>query len=472
MRAHELVDVDLLEDDELPAHRRRPARRAHGWRTAPLAVGLALLVASSASGARDLSDAVLAERLVDVPGLATPIDGPLPVRWSTAGTRPIVEAGGIVVARGPEPGELRGVAVRDGALRWSRVAPDESCRVVLDGAVVRSTLGALTGAGDETARLLCQSENAAAATSTRLAAVDLRTGVETGTVTAPGAARLAVVLDGDAVLLTLADDGHLAGLRWSLADGSTRWTYRSPDAGFGDGPSTVALELQARWAYVVGQRSVTLDLVSGTERVAGERHRDAGPALLRYAPVPAPVGLPDGGVAEQAVGPRGLPWVRATGQDGAPRYDVPGTLAEPEADDGTAADVLLVRSGGSLQGLDAATGATLWTHPVGLTPVARLRGVVVASGVGTVSVLDLADGTELWQAPVDGVWAADSVVTDGFVVVAGTVVDGGRAIVARDLVTGAERWRSPVPDGTVSLAALSDGTLLAVTHGVLVALGR
>lgn len=470
MRASGLVQVELVEDDEAST---APARPEHAgpWRGVTALLAVPLLAASTALGLQQVTDLATAVRLADVPGIAARIDGPLPVRWSTPGTWPVIEVGGTVIAPGPDAGQVRGIFATDGTVLWAREGHHERCRVVLDGAVVRPPVGTITRVRDDRASLLCQARQDTAASTTRLAVVDPTTGAERWSVTAPGAPRLSVVLDGDAVLLTLADDGHLAGLRWSLDDGVTRWTYRSQDGGFADEPITVAVELEARWAYVAGSRNVTLDLADGSERGAGVTARGEGAPLLRYDRLPAPVDLPGHGSAAQVVGEDGLPRVRATEADGSVRFEVAGVLAEPVTNDGSGPELLLVRSGGVLQGLDSTTGVARWTYPVGLTPVARLRGVVVATGVGVVAVIDLADGREAWQAPVDGVWAAQSVVTDGFVVVAGSVDAAGRQIVGRDLLTGDELWRTPAPEGVVSLAALSDGTLLAMSPGSLVALG-
>ena len=132
---------------------------------------------------------------------------------------------------------------------------------------------------------------------------------------------------------------------------------------------------------------------------------------------------------------------------------------------------MLVRSGGVLTARDAATGERLWAFTEPVRPAVLVSGVLVAQGAGEVIARDLADGTVLWRADLAGEeqtmgLAGTAVTSDGTLV----GCQDGTSLVARGLADGRERWRSPLPDGALWSAVLSDGTLVVGGAGRLSAL--
>ncbi len=171
-------------------------------------------------------------------------------------------------------------------------------------------------------------------------------------------------------------------------------------------------------------------------------------------------------------------------RDGARRWRVPldGTAAAPLLSQG--GWLLVVTDGGRATMLQAATGATLWTQPIGATtrvrPAAAGRLVYLALRDGRVVALALETGRAVWEAklPADGttltplddrlfVGASDRFLyclsadrggrkwrwRTGGIIVGTTAAVGDRAcFVSLDNVLrslkrsdGNQRWKSPVP---------------------------
>jgi outer membrane protein assembly factor BamB len=108
-------------------------------------------------------------------------------------------------------------------------------------------------------------------------------------------------------------------------------------------------------------------------------------------------------------------------------------------------------------GVDAATGATLWTSPERIGGGATGdSGVIVFAGQDDdVTVLDAATGVQAWTAP--GKVAYDDVIAVGSGAV--YVVDGDH-LVAYELESGSVRWSQPQDPQQLTQPWLVDGTTL------------
>lgn len=112
-------------------------------------------------------------------------------------------------------------------------------------------------------------------------------------------------------------------------------------------------------------------------------------------------------------------------------------------------------TGGTLEGIDARSGQTRWTMPLGrsgfaATPIAVGETVVAATVEGRVVAVDAEAGTVGWEARVSPVDAAPALV-GSTVVLPGT---RGR-LTGLDAATGRPAWTMVLADTTVRLGAVA-----------------
>jgi outer membrane protein assembly factor BamB len=134
--------------------------------------------------------------------------------------------------------------------------------------------------------------------------------------------------------------------------------------------------------------------------------------------------------------------------------------------DGNVAAVVTQGNGMNLTALDATTGATMWTRPMGpvtgcgayeVTDPAAVGGTIYAGDCsnGDVYAFDEATGTELWHSTAAQVWWPLT-VTDTLV-----LIQQDRGVVALDRVTGAIAW-------TYSQASYLTSATSCVVNGTVV----
>lgn len=136
------------------------------------------------------------------------------------------------------------------------------------------------------------------------------------------------------------------------------------------------------------------------------------------------------------------------GRDGTLRAEFEGVLAEPEMSDGSESGVFLVtRSDGeTLVGVDARTGADLWTYPLGGgRTLVRHSGLVVVADRHEVVALELLSGLRLWHSEVIGLRADAGSVSDGRVVVVLAVQGREWVMEAFSIGTGDRLWFADAP---------------------------
>ncbi|MBX9246578.1 PQQ-binding-like beta-propeller repeat protein, partial [Actinotalea ferrariae] len=134
-------------------------------------------------------------------------------------------------------------------------------------------------------------------------------------------------------------------------------------------------------------------------------------------------------------------WFTRTGAAGARLVGVP---LRPAVDDRSAPQVVLLQDGWTLRALDVVSGE-LWQRRVPQSAPARLDGVVVLDEGEVLTAVDVASGAELWSRPVGPCWDPGAVVTDG--VRLAVPADDARCeqVTALGLHDGAEVWRAVVP---------------------------
>ena len=165
---------------------------------------------------------------------------------------------------------------------------------------------------------------------------------------------------------------------------------------------------------------------------------------------------------------------RATG---ATRWSVPFPAPATGVAVGTRAGsavVLIATDAGELRGVDARTGATIWssTHegvvhsqPAFDPTSGFFITVWHRANEPMVRASDALTGAERWSTPTSA-QAAAPVVAGGTAIVAAGDADGHAATVAFDIQTGAERWRTPMPKSFESAIhpVVDNGMFIVVDH--------
>ena len=482
---HQLLEVELVEDDELDldpaAERGRGARRPREllsrvpgrvW----AAVAVAALVAGGGVGvSRHLEESAERARLAGVAGLSVPLDRPLTEAWRARGSGVMAATDELLLLWEPAADGLIAVDRATGDVRYSlpgtcQLAPasDEAAPQLLLTPLVRSE-----------DRLLCLERRFAGLVD---AGVDDGSAYlhAVGTGDLLRTIRLGTPEEwwvlGDAVV-TLGRDGdqHVVASRWSLESGEQEWAYRSPDPAPTPGDGWMSATDETAVGYRMGGWSVLLDPDTGTPLPA-EAVPDPG-TLGSWGPFDAGDGATISGTfsaegrAETTVDPAG-----------ADPFTFPGDLVPLDTDDGTADGMLLFAAWGDdptgsvLHGVDATTGETRWTAQVGGGQAVALAGLIVVRDWLMTTALDASTGEARWvvssDSTPDGVGPGWGLVTDGRRLLSLEVEDAGWLLVAREVTTGETVWTAPAPVDGGALVQGPDGTVLIAGGSEIVAVGR
>ena len=290
-----------------------------------------------------------------------------------------------------------------------------------------------------------------------LVALDLATGAEKWRYTTPFQARNAPAIEGDTVVVALANgEVHAVG----LADGAQRWVYDASD-----GLDSLAAQL---WApptiaggvvYVAVQgRASAIDLATGDSLWAHELTPE-----YAWLGSLAAVTVSDGSVITNVSRQDGMTaWAAATG---AMQWQVKSAksvaiMATPIANNG---DLYYINSQGTVTAASVTSSATLWSTPlfdgatdwdytVTATPALAGGRLFVPTQDDELFALDAATGIELWRYETPGGplnFAHYRAAEPGFP--------------ASPVVTGDIVW-VPRPDGTLAALAAADGHELWTTQ--------
>ncbi|MCB2175064.1 MAG: PQQ-binding-like beta-propeller repeat protein [Actinomycetales bacterium] len=467
------IAVDLDGDQQLPtaapeSEAQHALRRAWGrlplWLRVSLLAGLCLTVAVPATSW--VRSERRAARLAATDGLASDLTLPVHDAWRSYGTYVgAAERSGVLVSYDGESRRLRALDPDSGAVLWTSatITADATCRFpTTDPTPTRPTDGAEL--------LLC-------ADGARLDVVDVSDGMLVSTVALPWTEVDARVLGTDVVAVGLDEDGHIAAARWDASTAEERWSYTGDTVADGDRPL----------AYLEPEvvEVVTPTTVVHLDTATGARLPGSGSVVTSRAALP-------GGA--EAVEESETSWpgartkrVRVLEADGSERFVTDGYLAQPTADDGTAADVLLVAPQGAaeLRAIDARSGEELWSTDRAAEPQALVDRRLLLRSDEWLAVVDARSGEELWRTEPSVVGAWPSIVTDGEIVARVEVValssvpeyaDDVRPgteyqMVARRLATGEVVWTAPWSMVTANaLVVTPTGHVLAVGPVVLAGL--
>lgn len=169
--------------------------------------------------------------------------------------------------------------------------------------------------------------------------------------------------------------------------------------------------------------------------------------------------------------PRGT-WYDRTGQ---PVGEIVGRLVEPDSNDGSVPEVLLVtRDGGkTLVATSVETGSDLWQLPIeGGSVVARHGGRAVVTTGNEISSYEVLTGARAWTRPVEGLHPEMTGVSDGSTVVVFAVRSHHWTALAYRLSDGGLLWSATVP-GTGEIGLIPRPPAMKMLGDVpLVWLGR
>ncbi|GAA2724737.1 outer membrane protein assembly factor BamB family protein [Cellulomonas aerilata] len=458
------VEVVLLEEDAAADHvtprpvasgssargRRSRARSAlRRWGGVVVVLALAPTLSDAVADRRERADLA---RYADVPGVVASLRDPVVERWRMPVLDPVWAAAGVLVSSGTDG---RDVVARDaatGEVRWSQPLPD--------GVVPPVRCPLETGDPGDPPALVCfaaavvpsESRTVPAVVASRVAAVDAADGTLRHVLTVR-ALRGSVAVDGDVVLVELAEAG-LVVTRHDLVRGEQVWRSELPDVV--PGPDGVGLH--AAGGLVVVEARTTTVLAADDGHEVGRWVPGTDPAGLWTARVVVRPGEGYGVWTSPASG-------RWYGPDGSGGPELAGLPADPAVHDASTPGVVLLRSpdDGSLRAVEASTGRRRWERPAPARVLVRLAGRVVVTGGGRMEGLDTATGRTLWTVPLpDDRPDAGEVLTDGLRVAIQGPVDGRPGLTAYSLSTGDRLWQVPVPGGASTVAVLG-GRLTAVS---------
>ena len=445
------------------------AQRRPRWRRGLVAWGAALgvvVLTVTALGAVDEARRTDAyERAAGIPGLLTPLDGPVHVAWRAAassgeGTVVVADDTVVVVQQDASGGSLAGYDAASGAHRWTtRVTgpPAATERGWLQcpswregrvsGLVLCVTDLAIPVYGDAAA----VDPDAEDPLGLRVVALDAATGRSVGAWTQDGDVAGYGRVDDDVVVAVTDAEGHSLVQRRDGRTGDVAWTYQSDERLSGAlAIERATLDLTDSVAVLRGAELVVLRLDDGEPLVAEARGQAV--ALVPFR---------DGYAA----------WTPARGgwlydRDGievAALPAVPSTLA---IDDGSAQDVVVLSTGVAVRGFDMATGDELWSLSTRSTPRAVVDETLLVADGGRWAGYDARTGLALWSHELEAPdWPA---LTDGSLVLT-PVEDGGRVtLVARGLRDGAQRWQVGVPPQVTRLAAVGGLLVGRTDEGIVV----
>ena len=451
--------ADTVPDDGGPGGRRGHLRRhAVLWSVVVLVVValVAVLVAVDAAR-RDRAY----QQAVTVPGLLTPVDGPVHVRWRAPakpgpGTVLVADDTVVVVTQDSQGRHLTGYEAGSGAQRWTaRVTPAQAgaqdvpvqCPSWREGRV-DSLVVCVTGLIEP---VYVDGEEVTA--GLRILAFDAVTGQELGAWTRLGTLTGFGRVGGDVVVAVTEPDGQTAVERRDGRTGDVRWSYRSHERlASALAIERTTMELTDRVAVVRGAQIAVLRLADGS--VLHDEGRGRALALLPYR---------DGYAAWTPAGSGRL--YDGAGDEGPAIPAVPSRL---DIDDDSAPDVVVVSTGLAIRALEAATGEELWSLGLRATPRAVVGTTLLASDGGRYAAYDVRTGAPLWSDASDAPdWPP---LTDGSLVLTAAQDDGVTTLTARGLRDGAQRWQVDLPRQVTQLAAVG-GLLVGRTADGIVVLG-
>ncbi|OLT54001.1 PQQ-binding-like beta-propeller repeat protein [Cellulosimicrobium sp. CUA-896] len=397
----------------------RPAHRA-AWAVVAVLLALAgsVVATTVADGARTVDVAALS-------GGLEPLGSPPSVAWSV----PVDPRGGVVVAPGAVvtlDGRLTAHALDDGRPVWRSERLDEAAACLPGPERVAQDVIVCLAPVREAGRL-------------RLTVVRADTGRTAGSrvVDVAGDA-IAPVGEADVVRARLSGRDVVV-TREDAATGAPRWERRLEHDRV----------TRARLAARAPQPGVALDVSRGVVAlvapgVVATFTEDGAP--IEDGQIWTVVRMPDGRYVGTAYGSGTASVFSADGQES---FRFRGRALEAPLSDGSVPGVLLANTFGGVAGVDAATGAPVWTLPVSAyRAVLRLDGLAVLESETTYHAVDVETGQQRWavRLPDRGRWPA---LTDGRSLVV-THARHGRPpeLVSLALDDGAVEWRWPVPDGT------------------------
>ena len=406
------------------------------------------------------------ERAVAVPGLLTPLDGPVHVAWRAAasadeGSVLVADDTVVVAQQDAQGGSLTGYEASTGTERWTtRVSgpPAATERAWLQcpswrdarvsGLVLCATDLAIPVYGDPAPGGPWADE----LVGLRVVALDAATGRVVGSWTRKGDVAGFGRVGDDMVVAVTDDEGYTVVQRRSGRTGDVRWTYRS----YEQLASALAIErstlvLTETIAVVRGAELAVLRVDDGALVVAEGR----GQAI-------ALVPFRDGFAA----------WTPARGgwlfdREGSPLTPLPVVPSTLAIDDESAQDVVVLSTGVAVRGFATATGDPLWSLSTRSSPQAVVDGTVLISDDGRWAGYDVRTGAALWSHELEAPgWP---VLTDGSLVLTPVKERDGRVtLVARGLHDGAQRWQVGVPPQVKRLAAIGGLLVGRTDEGIVV----
>lgn len=462
MGADRMAEVELVEpaDDRVPgeaadrARALRVRRLLRRWWPVPVVVlaGFAAWQALAGSG-----DEGAAERLRATPGvIGTTVAPPLAATpWGADAAvdvlgAPVRSADGLLVgAVQPDSGAPTDVVGLD------PVTGDEVWRLTIAEAPPAGgyVMVPTCSAGEHPARVLwCvvadgSAPGATEALPTRLVRVDLaERSAGRGELLEPGSS---AVVAGSALVVATGGPEAVDLVATDAVTGELRWRASVPDplGSSGDGAGPV---LSVDGGHLlVGGLTRTWSLDPGTGDVQA-----SGPVLLSVR-------------GDRLVEILGSSRTRLRGVDGTGTAETDGQALQMAPDDGSAADLLLVRvlDGtplGLLRAVDAGSGEVVWERE-GSGSVATnhllLDGVLYGSATREVWAVDVATGADVWSTPGE---PGDSgrLMTDGTTLLRTELVaaTGQRVLAAYAIDDGRRVWSTPLPAG-VDQVWVQDGVL-------------
>ena len=402
-----------------------------------------------------------------VSGVSESLAAPLHVVWQVDGwITATVPGGSAVLVVTHDAVEARDAA--SGAVLWSTPGWADRCSVGPGGGTTRRAAGTDAGGPADQGRqiALCDLQDGSG-----VEALDAATGRTLLAVDYQGRATSSDLIDGDVVVVGVDDALHATLTRWSVATGEPIWTVVGPVVDSLEGISAHAdgPRIAVEWSG----GSMEVDAATGARlSVSDQRPTDRPSADQPIDQHRAT--LPDGSeVVQQWLRGAQLPdavRVRVVRPDGSVAFTVPGILATPPVDDGSASGLLLVQDvmGAGTRAYDVRTGSEVWASPV--SPVAAVDGRIVGWDDGNdLLAVDASTGELLWMHAGVRAYNSWSVVSDGRRLLS---VEGPKLrLVARSLATGDVVWSLDQSWITPDLTAASGTDLVAGRSGRIILTG-
>lgn len=442
------ADEDLPEPDDGVPERPAGLRRRQRLIAALVAVGLllGLFTARDRSLERQRDEALVAAAAA-VPGVVGSLRDPL-AAWPARG--PVVSAAGVVLVLESVGGRTRTIAHdrRTGAALWTAgtsTTPAGSplrCPAAIGGGVLLCDVDGRDGVGSPI------TDEVLGGLPDQLIAVDGATGEVTGLRVLPAGTVGWAATDKDVVVARRVADAIVVERSGALSHEAV-WSRSIP---LPAGVLARHLRLIVADGLVVldGPLAAVLGLADGAVRGTWGT---APPSVVRVTtgPLGFTVRTPDA-----------TTWYDRSGAAGAAGGALLGEPVTPAVDDGSLGQVVLVKDGGSLLGVDVVGGSVRWSRATVVAVHLRLDGLLLVQDERALRAVTIGSGQQVWSVP-----APDpdlTVLSDGVRALVATEGTPGRpgTMTAYRLTDGATLWSAPLPPETSGLLAL-DG--LAVATG-------